>query len=76
MQGLIEGRVVHYVAYNGRHLAALVTGGSFERGIADLAVFTNMENVNGVKSGGLQFHFDVAYSTQAIAGTWHWTQDD
>jgi hypothetical protein len=29
LEGLIEGRIVHYVAYNNRHLAAIVIGVGF-----------------------------------------------
>ncbi len=66
---------MHYVAYNNRHLAALVTGYSIDKdGQADLAVFTNMPNVNGEKSGGIQFHFNVPYSEQPTPGTWHWIE--
>lgn len=68
-----EGRVLaHYVAYNGRHLTALVIG----QGVygADLAVFSNLENVAGMKSYGLQFHQDVVYSTLKLPGSWHWIE--
>lgn len=72
MEGLTEGRMVHYVAYNGRHLASIVIGVS--GAWADLAVFTNMENVNGVKNFGLQFHPDILYSEVPTPGTWHWIE--
>jgi hypothetical protein len=72
MPGLIEGRIVHYVAYNNRHLAALVIG--FEQTSADLAVFTNMDNVQGIKNFGMQFHQDVQYSETQEPGTWHWVE--
>lgn len=64
--------LVHYVAYNGVHLAALVThvDAPFPEK-ADLAVFTALPNVNGQKSGGLQFHFDIPYSQEPAPGTWH-----
>ncbi len=76
MPGLIEGRNVHYVAYNGRHLAAMVIGHNrnFSYSQADLAVFTNMLNFNGVKNFGLQFHQDVEYSEEQRPGTWHWIE--
>lgn len=72
MDGLIEGRIVHYVAYNMRHLAALVIGCNESK--ADLAVFTNMENVAGKKNFGLQFHQDIEYNQEPKPGTWHWTE--
>ncbi len=75
MEGLTEGRNVHYVAYNNRHLAALVTGYNPDKdGQADLVVFTNMPNVNGEKSGGMQFHFNVPHSEEPKPGTWHWIE--
>lgn len=73
--GLIDGRVVHYVAYNGRNLAAIVTGHDRETGVVDLVVFTNMQNAAGVKNGGMQFHFEVRMDQDGPPykpGTWHW----
>lgn len=76
LPGLTEGRCVHYVAYNGRHLAAMVIGHepSASYSNADLVVFTNMANVNGVKNFGVQFHQDVPHSEGAAPGTWHWIE--
>jgi hypothetical protein len=72
MEGLIEGRIVHYVAYNNRHLAAIVIGVSDKT--IDIALFTNMANTNGVKNFGLQFHQDISYSVDNKPGTWHWIE--
>lgn len=76
LPGLTEGRMCHYVAYNQRHLAAIVIGHDNSKGYAqaDLAVFTNMTNVNGVKNFGLQFHQDIQYSESKEPGTWHWIE--
>lgn len=76
LPGLIEGRVIHYVAYNGRHLAGMVIGHNASEGYsqADLVIFTNMSNVNGVKNFGMQFHSDVEYSASKLQGTWHWPE--
>jgi hypothetical protein len=79
MEGLIEGRIVHYVAFNNRHLAAIVIGVSrvgfyCPENKVDLALFTNMANVNGVKNFGLQFHQDIGYDENKIPGTWHWVE--
>jgi hypothetical protein len=78
--GLTEGRIGHYVACNNRHLAAIVIGYS-DDGRADLAVFTNMQNVNGEKNFGLQFHQNIPYDldmvnqdAEPLAGTWHWPE--
>lgn len=72
--GLTEGRIAHYVAYNERHLAAIVTGAGDVPASADLVVFTNMKNVAGHKNGGVQFHFDVSYSEGKEPGTWHYPE--
>jgi hypothetical protein len=75
VEGLVEGRNVHYVAYNGRHLAAIVIGVNPEKeGQVNLSVFTDMRNVNGDVSGGIQFHFNVPYSEEPKSGHWHWIE--
>jgi hypothetical protein len=74
VEGLIEGRIVHYVAYNGRHLAAMIIGVNPEETTADLVVFTNMPNVNGIKNFGMQFHQNVELGLKP--GTWHWIERD
>jgi hypothetical protein len=81
MEGLTEGRMVHYVTYNNRHLAAIVIGHmegatalKHPISFADLAVFMNMDKVNGLKNFGLQFHSQVAYSEDKEPGTWHWIE--
>jgi hypothetical protein len=83
MDGLTEGRMVHYVAYNNRHLASIVIGYEIPPKVedvqvdpvtADLAVFTNMRNVNGIKNFGLQFHQEIVYSESKEPGTWHWIE--
>ncbi len=70
--GITEGRIAHYVAYNKRHLAAIVIG--YEGNHADLAVFTNMKNVAGTQSFGIQFHEAVVYSETPTPGTWHYPE--
>ena len=79
----IFGTRVHYVAYNGHCLAAIIIGetdpqqgqqvGDEKR--LDLAVFTSLFNVNGVKNFGLQFHADVAHNTSYLPGTWHYLSE-
>ncbi len=75
MKRLMEGVIVHYVAYNQRHLAAMVIG--VQGDTVDLAVFTNMENAAGNKNFGVQFHQDVKFSLENEAdqyepGTYHY----
>lgn len=74
MEGLIEGRCIHYVAYNSRHLAGMVIGVGTVAGDVDLVVFTNMENVNGQKNFGVQFHQNVPHSDMKEPGTWHFIE--
>ncbi len=76
LPGLTEGRMCHYVAYNNRHLAAIVIGHDDAQSYsdADLVVFTNMSNVNGVKNFGTQFHQDVKHDENKAPGTWHWIE--
>jgi hypothetical protein len=72
LEGLNEGRIVHYVAYNGRNLAAMVIGGKFTADEVNLAVFSDMLNVRGGVNWGLTFQADVPYSEEPLPGTWHW----
>lgn len=75
MKGLTEGRIVHYVAYNQRHLAALVIGGDFATGAVNLAVFSDMPNVRGGVNMGLQFQAAVPFDeTDKAPGSWHWVE--
>ncbi len=73
------GRIVHYTAFNGVCLAALITGVKPDSaaGLVDLVVFTSLPNVLGNKNGGVQFHFDVASSLgEPTPGYWHWPERD
>jgi len=72
---LIEGCPIHYVAYKGRHLMGFIVGFDPNTGtnMADIVIFTNMSNVNGVKNFGMQFHADVEYSEEAKPGTYHFS---
>lgn len=74
MEGLTEGRIVHYVAYNQRHLAAIVIGGDFASGSVNLAVFSDMPNVRGGINMGLQFQAAVPKADPDVPGTWHWPE--
>lgn len=76
MPGVIEGRIIHYVAYNQRHLAGIVIGYDPTRheSEVDIVIWTNMSNVNGVKNFGQQFHQDVPYSEVPVPGTWHFAE--
>ena len=76
-QGVGVGRIVHYVAYNGKCLAGIITDHESDAmaTIADLVVFTSLPNAAGVKNGGIQTHFAVVYSeSDHRPGTWHWPE--
>ena len=70
------GRIVHYSAYNGRCLAAIIIGVTPDSvaELVNLAIFTDMPNVVGNQAGGLQFHFGVASSDGPLPGYWHWPE--
>jgi hypothetical protein len=77
VEGLVEGRIVHYTAYNGRCLAGMIIGVSNDNEKADLVIFTNMPNTNRIKNFGIQFHQDIEHSGNIIPnkiGTWHWPE--
>jgi hypothetical protein len=65
------GEIVHYVAYNGTCLAAMIIGDNGNDGQV-LVVWTCMQNVNGVTNYGQQFHTGVHSSVNmGQPGTWH-----
>jgi len=79
LDGLTEGRIVHYVLESGRsageHRPAIVVklwepkGGSM--GCAQLQVFTDGSNGD---LGGVAWRTSVMYSADARPGTWHWIE--
>lgn len=72
MEGLTEGRLVHYVAYNSTHLAALVIRALGDK--ANLVTFSDMPNVNGDTNFSLGFMQNVPYSDTKEPGTFHWIE--
>lgn len=73
---IIEGQNIHYVAYNGRHLAGMIIGlNPVVEGAADLVIFTNMPNVNQRKNWGMQFQEDIGHSEMKEPGTWHFIEE-
>lgn len=73
MEGLTEGRMVHYVTSDERHLPAVVVyvdrrSAEYEQGgVVNLQVFENDAN-------GLSFHVAVVYAHSGMRGTWHWIE--
>lgn len=87
MDGLTEGRIVHFVMPNGEHRPAMVVKvWSKEVGRCNLQVFTDGNNdaqvvvasnfaaTSQVKSG-LWWQTSIAFDDQDKApGTWHWIE--
>lgn len=75
MTGLIQGRNIHYVAFNDHHLAGMIIGVVNQAETAiDAVIFTNMVNSAGEKNFGMQFHQNVKYSEYPSPGTWHFIE--
>jgi hypothetical protein len=73
MEGLTEGRIVHFVGSENwtKHRAALVCNVTDqEKGICDLFVFAMPED----QSGGFFMHTETAYDANKSEGTWHWIE--
>jgi lipid A disaccharide synthetase len=70
MEGLIEGRIVHYVCpQTMAHRPAIVVNvKDKEDGNCDIFVFGLPED------GGFFMRTDCIYNAEAPEGTWHWTE--
>jgi len=66
--GVTIGQTVHYIAYHKAHLAAIIIG--VDGPYVDLVVFTSLENVNGVKNFGMQFHQNIVQGNEEQPGTY------
>jgi hypothetical protein len=87
MEGLTEGRIIHYVLPESRscgkdqHRPAIIVnahGGQLENGMANIAVFLDGTNdfpldVNGVPAL-IMWATSVHYSESKESGTWHWPE--
>jgi len=83
MEGLTEGRIVHYILLNGEHRPAIVvrvfdSGRAY--GLANLVVFSDGSNDKGSVSGSVSeqgifwatsAHFDPEGKKHH---TWHWIE--
>lgn len=90
MEGLTEGRIVHFVLDSGEHRPAIVLrvwrmadGTPPENGCCNLTVFRDWSNdnipgnfVNATTGQGtaLQWSTSVLYSEEPKPGTWHWIE--
>lgn len=84
MEGLIEGRIVHYVLSEGRskgeHRPAIIVKvweAHRAQGTVNMQVFTDAQNdFNAVQDGhsGMKWATSVHYSENKEPGTWHWPE--
>ena len=75
MDGLTEGRVVHYVAPNGAHLAAIVTRLWGASGVVNLNVQFPGDGDNGAyDSSPVERRTSVVFSADPKPNTWHWIE--
>ncbi len=84
MEGLSEGRIVHYVLPDGRSKGecrpAIVVrvwrNGSYppENGLCQLQVFTDGSNDGDDYQGGIVWRTSIIHSHENGPGTWHWPE--
>jgi hypothetical protein len=84
MEGLTEGRIVHYVLESGRskgeHRPAIVVRDwKQENGLVQLQVFTDGTNdliadFDGAVGKNVVWRTSVHYSEAKEPGTWHWIE--
>ncbi len=67
MEGLIEGRIVHYVAPNGQHRPAIVVNVLDQNGVISLQSFHDYN--------GLEYVSGVEHSAEPVPGSWHWIEE-
>lgn len=80
MEGLIEGRIIHYVLPDGRNEGAhrpaiIVMVWDKEDGLVNLQVFTDGTNDYPAHlSQGVMWATSVRYDENKAPGTWHWIE--
>lgn len=67
MEGLIEGRWVHFIDDAGHHLAALVVHASLD-GYVNLQVFTDDAETP------MTLYYSIPFDKAGGAQTWHWIE--
>ncbi len=71
MEGLIEGRIVHFVVSPGQHRAAIVVNVRDKtKGTCDLFVFSMPQD----ERGGFFMQIDPRYDEDKAVDTWHWIE--
>lgn len=76
MQGLGIGRLVHYVTASGQHRPAVVTSLPAAAGTVNLRVLLEPSDAEEFAAVDTAFLVDIAFSTLAKPGTWHWPERD
>jgi hypothetical protein len=83
MEGLIEGRIVHYVLPDGRnpgeHRPAIIVKvweAHRAQGTVNMQVFTDSQNdyLAGPATSGVMWATSVPYSEEPKPRTWHWPE--
>jgi len=83
MDGLIEGRIVHYVMPDGQHRPAIIIRVWNPEGTCNLTVFPDWSNDNqsgygaGINMGqgtALLWATSIVHSVIPKPGTWHWIE--
>lgn len=74
MDGLTEGRMVHFVMPDGEHRPAIVVKvWSKESGVSNLTVFSDW--MNDQKSEGIFWATSITPDEEnKLPGTWHWIE--
>lgn len=83
MEGLIEGRIVHYVMPDGQHRPGIIVRvwDSPHPGLVNLIVF--VDGTNDIKNQApavysptpmTEWKTSVVYSEDKAPGTWHWPE--
>lgn len=79
MDGLTEGRIVHYVMPSGDHRPAIVVQvcpkeWGYPPGAVQLQVFTDGSNDGLEYTSGIFWATSVQYSETPAPQTWHWIE--
>jgi len=76
MEGLIEGRIVHYVLPSGGHRPAIVVRVcDTARTVCNLQVFTDGSNDGPIYESGMVWETSIPYSHEKTPCTWHWIEE-
>jgi hypothetical protein len=71
MEGLIEGRIVHFVVSPHQHRAAIIVNiQGKEKGICDVFVFSMPQD----ERGGFFMYTGAPYDSEKGLDTWHWIE--